>query len=240
MSVVLIEKASENPSKNPSEQLSQNLIEQNLNAWIKASWDDFIQIADNPDYTKFKFYYYNGEARVEPISTGSDHSNDHALVIMAIGIYFAVKGLAINSKDNCSYRKVGSKEVQPDISYYVGDRAQLIPWGTGVVDLDIYAAPDLAIEIANSSWADDVGKKRLMYEDLGVKEYWVIDVKNAEILAFAITDSAGVKGSYRITRSQIITGLEFALLEEALRLSRENDHSHVTSWLLTQLQKVES
>jgi len=159
---------------------------------------------------------------------------------MAIGIYFAVKGLAINSKDNCSYRKVGSKEVQPDISYYVGDRANLIPWGTGVVDLDIYPAPDLAIEIANSSWADDVGKKRLMYEDLGVKEYWVIDVKNAEILAFAITDVEGVRGSYRITRPQIITGLEFTLLEEALRLSGENNHGHITSWLLTQFQQKES
>ncbi len=236
MSVVLIEKASENLSKNPS----QNLIEQNLNSWIKASWHDFIQIADNPDFAKFKFYYYNGEARVEPMSTGSDHSDDHALILVAIGLFVAVKGLAIRGKDNCSYRKVGSKEVQPDISYYVGDRANLISWGTGVVDLDVYPAPDLAIEIANSSWADDVGKKRLMYEDLGVKEYWVIDVKNAEVLAFAITDSEGVKGSYRITRSQIITGLEFALLEEALRLSRENDHGHVTSWLLAQFQKVES
>jgi len=86
------------------------------------------------------------------------------------------------------------------------------------------------------SWADDIGKKRLMYEDLGVKEYWVIDVKNVEILAFAITDLEGVKGSYRITRSQVITGLETALLQEVLRLSRENDHGYVTSWLLTQLQ----
>jgi hypothetical protein len=35
-----------------------------------------------------------------------------------------------------------------------------------------------------------------MYEDLG-KEYWVIDVKNVEILALAIIDLEGVKGSYR-------------------------------------------
>jgi hypothetical protein len=73
-----------------------------------------------------------------------------------------------------------------------------------------------------------------------VKEYWVIDVKNVEILAFAITDSNGAKGSYRITRSQVIIGLEISLLTEALRLTRENDHGHVTSWLLTQLQQKES
>ncbi|MFN5727132.1 MAG: Uma2 family endonuclease, partial [Pseudanabaena sp.] len=63
-------------------------------------------------------------------------------------------------------------------------------------------------------------------------------VKSAEILAFAIADSEGARGSYRITRSQVITGLEIALLEEALRLSRENNHGQVTSWILTQLQKA--
>lgn len=220
-----------------ADQSTENIIEQNLNTWVKISWEEFIQVADDPKYQKYKFYYFNGESRVEPMSTGSDHSADHALIVMAIGLFVAVNGLALNSKDNCSYRKVGSKEVQPDISYYVGDRAQLIPWGTGVVDLDVYPAPDLAIEIANSSWADDIGKKRLMYEDLGVKEYWVIDVKNVEILAFTITDFDDAKGSYRITRSQVITGLEISLLEEALRLSREIDHGQVTSWLLTQLQK---
>jgi Uma2 family endonuclease len=215
---------------------SDNIIEQNLNTWVKFSWDEFVQVADDPKYQKYKFYYFNGEARVEPMSTGSDHSDDHALVIMAIGLFVAVNGLALNGKDNCSYRKVGSREFQPDISYYVGDRAQLIPWGTGIVDLDVYPAPDLVIEIANSSWADDIGKKRLMYEELGVKEYWVINVKSAEILAFAIADAESARGSYRITRSQVITGLEIAILEEALRLSRENNHGQVTSWMLTQFQ----
>lgn len=228
VAVLGINKTPEHPFK--------NFIDQYLNTWVKVSWAEFIQVADDPQYQKNKFYYFNGEARVEPMSTGSDHSADHALIVMAIGLFVAVNGLALNSKDNCSYRKVGNKEVQPDISYYVGERAQLIPWGTGVIDLETYPAPDLAISIANSSWADDIGKKRLMYEDLGVKEYWVIDVKNVEILAFAITDLEGVKGSYRITRSQVITGLETALLQEVLRLSRENDHGYVTSWLLTQLQ----
>ena len=46
-----------------------------------------------------------------------------------------------------------------------------------------------------------------------------------------------VKDNYRITRSQIITGLKIALLDEALRLSREIDHGQITSWLLMQLQQ---
>ncbi|MEE3716057.1 Uma2 family endonuclease [Tumidithrix elongata RA019] len=220
-----------------SENSSQNTLEQNPDRWVKTSWDDFLKSINQPKYEKAKCYYYKGEARVETMPTGSDHANDHALLLIAIGLFVAVKGLVLNGKDNCSYRKVDTAEVQPDISYYVGDRAQLIPWGTGVVDLDIYPAPDLAIEIANSSWADDVGKKRLIYEDLGVKEYWVIDVRNAEILAFAIAETESGKGSYRIERSQVIADLEISLLAETLRMSRQQDQGQVTAWLLTQLQQ---
>jgi len=226
------------------ENLSKRPLEQNLNQWVKTSWDDFLEVVNKPEYQKAKCYYSNGEARIETMPIGSDHASDHALILVAIGLFVAVKSLVLTGKDNCSYRKIGISEVQPDISYYVGDRSQLIPWGTGIVDLDVYPAPDLAIEIANSSWADDVGKKRLLYEDLGVKEYWVINVRNAEILAFAtvcspkgIAEPESPKGSYRIDRSQVITGLEIALLEQALGMSRQHDHGYVTSWLLTQLQQ---
>ncbi|MCG6134295.1 MAG: Uma2 family endonuclease [Nostoc sp. LLA-1] len=71
----------------------------------------------------------------------------------------------------CSYRQVGVREVQPDISYYIGDNADVIPYGTSIINLDVYPPPDLVIEVANTSLADDQGAKRLLYEDLGVKEY---------------------------------------------------------------------
>jgi Uma2 family endonuclease len=229
MSVTLDQRISENSSP--------KILKQNREQWVKTLWDDFLEFVNQPKHEKAKCYYYRGEARIETMPIGSDHANDHALLLIAIGLFVAVKGLIVNGKDNCSYRKVGMVEVQPDISYYVGDRAQSIPWGTGVVDLDIYPAPDLAIEIANSSWADDVGKKRLIYEDLGVREYWVIDVRNAEILAFAIADPESAKGSYRIERSQVISDLEIGLLAEALRMSRQQAQGQVTSWLLAELQQ---
>jgi hypothetical protein len=33
--------------------------------WIEASWQDFIQATENPDYEKGKFYYYQGKLRIE-------------------------------------------------------------------------------------------------------------------------------------------------------------------------------
>ncbi|NEQ40476.1 MAG: Uma2 family endonuclease [Okeania sp. SIO3I5] len=96
-----------------------------------------------------------------------------------------------------------TQEVQPDISYYIGDNTNIIPRGTSVVGLDIYPSPDLVIEIANTSLADDKGEKRLIYEDLKVKEYWVVDVKNVDIIAFTVVNN----GSKRIRESQILPGL---------------------------------
>ncbi|WP_293086772.1 Uma2 family endonuclease [Okeania sp. SIO3B5] len=64
---------------------------------------------------------------------------------------------------------MGVQEVQPDISYYIGDNANIIPRGTSIVDLGTYSPPDLVIEIANTSLSDDKGEKRLIYEDLKVK-----------------------------------------------------------------------
>nr|WP_293141886.1 Uma2 family endonuclease [Okeania sp. SIO3I5] len=78
-----------------------------------------------------------------------------------------------------------------------------MPRGTSVVGLDIYPSPDLVIEIANTSLADDKGEKRLIYEDLKVKEYWVVDVKNVDIIAFTVVNN----GSKRIRESQILPGL---------------------------------
>jgi Uma2 family endonuclease len=142
------------------------------------------------------------------------------------------KGIPLTARDNGTYRKVGSRECQPGVSYYVGERARLIPRGTSIIDLDRYPAPDLAIEVANSSLLTDQGTKRLLYEDLQVSEYWVVDVQKAQILAYSVAD----QGSKRIDVSQVLPGLAIALLEETLRRSQETDQAQAGAWLLSQLQ----
>jgi len=91
------------------------------------------------------------------------------------------------------------------------------------------------IEIANTSLADDLGEKRLLYEDLGVREYWVVNVQMAEIIAFKIENG----GSWRIQESQLLRGLSMQLLEEGLRKTREITHSEVGMWLMQKFQEIE-
>lgn len=201
--------------------------------WVVATWDEYMQAIEDPACEKAKGYYHNGQLRIEMPPVGSDHASDHTIVLFAVNLFATLKGIPLNGRDNCTYRKTGVRECQPDISYHIGDRAQVIPWGTSIIDLDVCPPPDLVIEIANTSLADDKGEKRLLYEDLKVSEYWIVDVQHAQIIAFAILSDSG---SRRITQSQVLPGLTISLLEEALRRSRQVNQAQVGAWLLSQMR----
>lgn len=201
--------------------------------WLPATWDEYIQEIENPAREKAKGYYYNGKMRIETPPIGNDHSRDHTIIIVAVSIYAAIKNIPINGNDNCTYRKTGFKEAQPDVSYYIGENADVIPWGTSIINLDNYPAPNLVIEVANTTLADDKGEKRLLYEELGVAEYWIIDVRNVQVIAFAVENN----GSRKITQSIVLPGLAISLLEEAFRRTRQINQSQVVAWLLSQFQQ---
>ncbi len=201
--------------------------------WVAASWEEYIRTINNPAYETAKGYYYQGHMRVEMLPVGHDHAEDDGTISLGVNLFGIARAIPLKILPNCSYRKVGVSECQPDVSYYIGDRAQLIPRGTSVIDLNRFPAPDLVIEVAATTLLDDIGTKRALYEELGVAEYWVLDVQNAQILAYTIAE----QGSKRIQVSQVLPGLTIAVLEEALRRSRETDQSQVGAWLLTQFQQ---
>ena len=88
------------------------------------------------------------------------------------------------------------------------------------------------MEVAQSSLGDDQGEKRLLYEDLGVREGWMIDVTNVRLLAF----ERAADGSRRIQTSIVLPGLDLALVQRTLAQTRQMDHGKVSAWLLQQLQ----
>jgi Uma2 family endonuclease len=201
--------------------------------WVVASWDEYIQTIEDPTYEKAKGYYNNGQLRIEMSAVGPDHADNNGIVVILVNLFGIAKSTALKLFVNCSYRKQGVREAQPDASYYIGERVQLAPTGSSVVNLDNNQAPDLAIEIADTSLSDDLGEKRILYEDLGVTEYWVVDVKKARITAFKIIANGG---SQRISESEVLPGLAISLLEEALRRSRQMDNTEVGTWFLAQVQ----
>jgi Uma2 family endonuclease len=199
--------------------------------WVKASWDEYILAIEGSD-AKNRGYYHAGKMRIEAMPIGSDHSRVHALLLFAISLFATIGKLALTEHDNCSYRKTGIEEFQPDLSYYVGANAEAIPWGIRVIDLNLYPLPDLVIEISDTTIADDKGSKRLLYEELGISEYWIVNVQTCEILAFTIAN----QGSRRIEESLVVPRLAIALLQQALKHSQAEGATSARSWLLEQLR----
>jgi Uma2 family endonuclease len=198
--------------------------------WIGATWEDYQQAIANLE--KSKSYYYKGHMRLEMLPVSSDHGRYHIILIFAVNIFAAIKGIPATGFDTTTFEKTGVRDSQPDIAYYLGNNAQVIPVGGGIVNLDVYPRPDLVIEIAKTSLLDDLGTKRSLYESLGVAEYWVVDVQNTQILAYAIAN----QGSKLIPESLVLPGLKMSILESALKQGREIDQSQVVLWLLSQFQ----
>ncbi|WP_413172685.1 Uma2 family endonuclease [Anabaena azotica] len=129
---------------------------------------------------------------------------------------------------NTSFRRTSLGECQPDLAFYIGDKVNFPPLNNSPVNINELAAPTLVVEIAASSVNDDLGFKRLLYERLGVKEYWVMDANNNDIIAFEISDG----GSRKIEESNVLPGLNIATVKEAIQRSLTQDDGEVNRWLL--------
>jgi Uma2 family endonuclease len=212
-----------------SPQPTNNLI---TDQWISATWDEFVKVLENPLYVDARCYYDKNQVRqmrIETMPVGSEHALDNGIIYAVIFLYCTLKNIPIEGLLNASYVKTGFQGCQPDISYYIGEIAALAPRSSSIVSLDESPAPNLVIEISSSTLNDDLGKKRLLYEQLGISEYWVVDVQEVKIIALEMLENGG---SRQITESKLLGGLAIADLETALQLSREKSQSEVGAWLL--------
>jgi Uma2 family endonuclease len=207
--------------------LPQNFV---TDTWVKATWEEFMRLAYDPIYKTGKTYYNRGKARIEMAPLGWNHAEDNTIISNLVNLFCAVKRIPVRGLTNCSLRKTGLQEAQPDISFYITSLDNIPPRSNSPVDLNKYAPPSLVVEMAASSLSDDLGEKRLLYEQMKVQEYWVVDVNQAEVTAFAVADG----GSRQIEISQVLPGLTMALVKEALERSRSEEHGAITRWLLSQ------
>ena len=205
-----------------------------LDTWLALPWQEYEKAIASPMYEKAKSYYYQEHARIEMSPVSLSHGRDHVLIVVAVSLFGALKVIPMTGLDTCTFRKAGFRECQPDAAYYLGAKANLMTVGTGIVNLNRNPAPDLVIEVAKTSLLDDLGTKRSLYEEMGVGEYWIVDVNKSEIIAYAMAD----QGSRRISESIVLPGLPLNLLSEALDRSRTSDQSQVLAWLLSQFNNL--
>jgi Uma2 family endonuclease len=196
--------------------------------WFPTTWEAFLKLADNPNHTQSRFYFNHGYARIEVMPIGSGHSQDNTILSQVVSLYAMVKNIRIKGFTNGSFRKPELQECQPDLAFYIGDEFTFPPKTSAPVEVNQYGPPALVIEISASSLNEDLGQKRLLYERLGVQEYWVADVTAMQVTAFAVSEG----GSKQIQTSNVLAGLSISVIEEALRRSQTEDDGAISRWLL--------
>ena len=203
--------------------------------WVKASWAEFMALADDPSLEKARFYYDRSFMRIEMSPIGANHARSHGIVSNVIQFFAAFNDIYIYQYLNCSYRKIDDAEFQPEISCYLKAELKIPTRNSDDVPVDInkFDLPSLVIEISSTTIQDDLGHKRLLYERLGIQEYWVVDVNTFGVFAFAITNGR----SGRISQSQVLKGLDIDKLEEALQLSYVQDDGAITKWIFQTFEK---
>ncbi len=200
--------------------------------WQAGSWETFLALSQQPTYQKAKAYYFRGAYQFV-MGVGANHAAINLIISLLVELYCIVRGIPFRGLTNASYRKAGLRECQPDSSFYLGDSVNASPTGREIANLDNYSPPDLVIEIADSSLADDLGMKRLLYEEMQVREYWVVDVFSLEVFAFVIEQNMG---SRRVRQSEVLQGLAMDAIAEALHKSQELDHATLGQWWMERIR----
>lgn len=196
--------------------------------WVKVSWTEFLSLAERETYTKASFYYDQERIRIEMSPLGFNHSRQNGNVLKVISFFAGFKNIPIIELINCSFRQEGVREFQPNLAFYIGEGLKIPSATNSPVDLNEYSLPNLIVEIAATSLADDLGQKRLLYERLGIAEYWVVDVQTQQVIAFSIFQGR----SGQISQSLVLPGLEIAIVEEALKRSIIEDDGKINRWLI--------
>jgi len=97
--------------------------------------------------------------------------------------------------------------VQPDIMV-ICDKDKIGPEGCR-------GAPDLVIEILSpSNTALEMERKRKLYRQAGVREYWVVDAEDNSITAYCFKDGAIATNSYEASDAlpvSVLPGLSISL-----------------------------
>jgi Uma2 family endonuclease len=172
-------------------------------------------------------YYDRGKARIEMTPLGINHAEDTSIIDTLVSIFCTRKGIPLRGLNRCSFRKTNLEDCQPDLAFYLDSLENSPPRSNSPVNLDKYTPPALVVELTSAIPSNELGEKQLLYERMGMQEYWVIDVTNVTPIAFALAEGS----SRPIQVSQVLPSLAIEFVQITLERSRLEEKSSTTRWL---------
>ncbi|SRR5690606_4505939 len=112
------------------------------------------------------------------------HQSSVARLSARLLVYVEEHGLGAVFESPVDVRLAPHQVVQPDIVFVASERLGLL--GTQ----EIEGAPDLVVEVLSPSTGTyDLTRKRRLYEEHGVREYWIVDPDEETVEVLALTES---------------------------------------------------
>jgi Uma2 family endonuclease len=219
--------------------IETNLTE-TLHHWKPATWEEYSAYRDDPTNDRMRLFFNEGYLLVIDMGwEGIDHASISDLFTMLFAFWFSQKPDQIfSSLGRCLMEKPPIKAGAPDLVLYLGDNYPR--WQPGEkrrIDLNQWRIPNLVGEIADTTLATDLDEKKHLYAQLGIPEYWVIDVRGKRVLAFQLQENRVYQ---ECTNSSTLSGLPISLLEQTLSRLNEETNGSAALWFSQQIANLKT
>lgn len=209
-----------------------------LLAWQDASWEEYVRLRDHyetSDIARVKLFFYDGALLVDDMGwEGINHSIVRGLFEYILMFWFAEhQENQVTSLGGTLFEKDGEGAGSPDLVIYVGEDYPRWQEGeTRKIDLNRWRVPELVGEVSDTTLASDLDQKKRLYASLGISEYWVVDVKGAQVFLFQLNE----QGQYCESQvSAVLNGLSLSLLEETLSKLERMTNMEAAFWFKAQI-----
>jgi Uma2 family endonuclease len=205
-----------------------------VSSWRNATWTEYLERVENLDEQERVFFNLD-TIWIDMGNEGINHSRFNELFTLLLFVWFSRQAdVKFDLLGGCVLEKPQTQSAAPDKVLYVGGNSPR--WKPGEprrVNLDSWRVPDLVAEISDTTLAIDLDEKKQLYLALGIPEYWVIDVKGRQVLAFRLVDSKYEQCS----ESVALAGLPIELLEQTLE-QMDNENGSAALWFAAQIQDI--
>jgi Protein of unknown function (DUF820). len=113
-------------------------------------------------------------------------------------------------------------------------------WQTGerrYINLEQWRVPNLVGEIADTTLTTDLDEKKHLYADLGIPEYWVVDVQGLRVFAFQLQSN----GKYQECATSVaLLGLPISLLNQTLERLNAETNGSAAMWFAQEIARLKT
>jgi Uma2 family endonuclease len=202
----------------------------------QATWDDYLQRVEDPQRELERVFFNCGVVWIEDMGNeGINHSRFNKLLTMILYSWFAEQGdVKFDLLGGCVLEKPPAQGAAPDEVLYIGEDSPPSPdVGSRRVNLNQCRVPDLVIEISDTTLSTDLDRKKQLYLALEIPEYWVVNIRGKQVIAFRLID-----GEYEeCTESVALSGLPIQLLEQTID-QMDNHNGNAALWFAAQIQNL--